>query len=194
VNCLNRRTGCYFQEILLGTSIWYPELQWSLETWSRSQDQFWQQCWLQGFAKISENHGKIAQNLGTDVSTPLFSLCDEWGSLLKNVWIWLFLLQKNQIFRCVPPKEVLLICEIPIFQVSLRKFRQKSLAPTKICLPPHLGVTKPNFASLGLIGFRSRLGLQGYRSWSQIFCLETLTTAVMWLSKISLIQNALSVV
>jgi len=35
-------------------------------------------------------------------------------------------------------------------------------------------VSRPNFASLGLEGFRSRLGLGGYRSRSQTYCFETL--------------------
>jgi len=44
-------------------------------------------------------------------------------------------------------------------------------------------VSRPNFASLDLQGFRSRLGLEGYRSRSQAYCLETLNIASIWLSK-----------
>jgi len=45
---------------------------------------------------------------------------------------------------------------------------------------------------LGLEGFRSRLGLVGYRSRSQACCLETLNTSTMGLSKIYVIQQIFS--
>ena len=55
-------------------------------------------------------------------------------------------------------------------------------------LPLHQAVSKPISASLSLEVSRTRLGLEGYRSRSQTYCLETLNTATIWLSKTSLIQ------
>jgi len=52
-------------------------------------------------------------------------------------------------------------------------------------------VSRPNFASLGLEGFRSRLGLEGYRSRSQAHCLETWNITSIWLSK-TIIQRVFS--
>jgi len=52
--------------------------------------------------------------------------------------------------------------ETQIFRVSLGKFGQKSFAPPKICLPLHLVVSRPIFASLSLESFKSRLSLEGY--------------------------------
>lgn len=48
------------------------------------------------------------------------------------------------------------------------------------------------FASLGLKDFRSRLGLNCYRSRSQVYYLETLNTATIWLTKTSVVQHYLS--
>jgi len=55
-------------------------------------------------------------------------------------------------------------------------------------------VSRPILASIGLEGFRSRLGLghKGYRSRSQAYCLETLNIAIIWLGKTSVIQRAFS--
>jgi len=57
-------------------------------------------------------------------------------------------------------------------------------------------VSRPIFASLGLEGFRSRLGIEDYRSRSQACCLETMKIARVWLSlsETSVIQQILSVV
>jgi len=54
--------------------------------------------------------------------------------------------------------------------------------------------SRPIFASLGLEGFTSRLGLglEGYRSRSQAYCLETLNIARMWLRKSFVIQRVFS--
>jgi len=53
-------------------------------------------------------------------------------------------------------------------------------------------VSGPIFASLGLQGFTSRLDLEGYRSQSQAYCLETLNIARTWLRKSSVIQRVSS--
>ena len=42
-----------------------------------------------------ENPGKIPENSGTDVSTPLFLLCDECNWLLKHAWIGHFFSNKK---------------------------------------------------------------------------------------------------
>jgi len=54
--------------------------------------------------------------------------------------------------------------------------------------------SRPIFASLGLEGFTSRLGLgiEDYRSRSQANFLETSNTARIWLSKTSVIQRVFS--
>jgi len=65
-------------------------------------------------------------------------------------------------FFGVTPKKVLIIFETQIFLVSLSKIEQKSFAPPQICLPLHLLVFRPRFASLILEGFRSRLSFKGY--------------------------------
>jgi len=51
-------------------------------------------------------------------------------------------------------------------------------------------VLRPIFANLSLKGFRSRLDLEGYRSQSQGYCLETFNTATTLFKKTSVIQHA----
>jgi len=81
-----------------------------------------------------------------------------------------------------------IIFESQIFRVRLSKFGQKSFTLPNICLSLHFVVSRPISASLSLDGFKSRLGLEGYRLWPQTYCLVTLNTATIWLSKTSLIQ------
>ena len=52
-------------------------------------------------------------------------------------------------------------------------------------------ISRHIYTSLSLEGFRSRLGLGGYRSQSQTCCLETfnMPTATIWLNKTSAIQR-----
>jgi len=49
-------------------------------------------------------------------------------------------------------------------------------------------IYRPIVVSLGLKCFRSCLGLEGYRSWSRVYCLETLNIARMWVSQTFVIQ------
>ena len=53
-------------------------------------------------------------------------------------------------------------------------------------------VSRPIFKSLDPEGFRSRLCLEGYRSRSQAYCLETWNIASIWLSKTSKLQRVFS--
>ena len=69
---------------------------------------------------IVENRGKIPENSGTDVSTPLFSLCDEWDWLSKCVWIWLYF-SKNTWTPFFTRKHLLLVCGLQK-NIAVHKF------------------------------------------------------------------------
>ena len=147
LDLFNKSSACYFWASLLDAGIWYHEQQWwGLDTWSwglgcrggkRTPKSF-------DLSKISAKslkiRKKIPQNLDTDVSTPLFSLCDERDWLSKHVWIWLFSSPYNthEYLFYVTSKKILIIFETHIFRVSLSKFGRKSFAPPKVCLPLHL--------------------------------------------------------
>jgi len=138
--------------------------------------------------KISKNSCKILQNSGTDVLTPLFPIV-WWMKLTVEIYPNLtFSFPKYTWLLCGFQKNVLIIFESEIFRVSLSKFGQKYFTLPKYCLPLYLVVSRPISASLSLEGFRSRLGLEDYRLWSQTYCLGTLNTATIWLSKTYLLQ------
>ena len=90
-----------------------------------------------------ENPGEIPENSGTFASTPVFYLYDQWDWLIENVWIWLFFSSKKVFMLFMKVREEKTcrekVCRT-IFRGGLGKLGQKSFAPPKICLLPHLCV------------------------------------------------------